>query len=326
MSSNEPIRVGTRRSALAKVQTDWVVERLSAAGLVCQIIEITSEGDQDQTKPLYEIESKGPGLFTKRLEQALIDREIDVAVHSLKDLPTVQPASLMVAAIPTREDARDVLVCHEEALDPKAPWGIREGACVGTSSLRREALLLSQAKLDVVSLRGNVPTRVRAVESGAVHAAVLALAGLRRLDLDIRKPLVVVELDERRFVSAPGQGALAIEVRTDLSPSVLKQISSLQDSVTAEETMWERYVLRQLEGGCTLPLGVRCYRRGGSWDLFVFLGLGDAAAGSSKKRWSEFHRRSWSGDKIQIVANEAVSYFLDVMKRHAASMGRPSRK
>lgn len=306
------LRVGTRKSALAKTQTHWVVAELSKRRLECEVVEIVSPGDRDRTKPLYEIESEGPGLFTKHLEQALIEDRIDLAVHSLKDLPTLQPPELKVWAVPTREDCADVVVCRKDFYEPHSPWGIRSGATVGTSSLRREALLLSNSRLQVRSIRGNVPTRVQLAEKGEVDAVVLAAAGLNRLGLKLADNLVLHPLDDTVFVSAPGQGALGIEGRSDLQPEWRAAVESLQDDETAEQVRWERHVLRQLEGGCTLPLGVRCRRVNQQWEIYVFLGVHDTIRQKTPgavRNWTGFHRHSWKGADASLLAAEAIQYF-----------------
>jgi hydroxymethylbilane synthase len=305
------IKVGTRRSALAKTQTQWVVGELKSRGIECEIREIVSEGDREKSKPLYEIESSGPGLFTKQLELALQSGEIDLAVHSLKDLPTLQPPDLKVWAVPMRELCHDVVVCSSKAWDPQSPWGLRPGSSVGTSSLRREALLLWRAQLNVRPVRGNVPTRVRAVESGELDAVVLAQAGLNRLQLKFPPGVVCHALDNTDFVSAPGQGALAIEGRTDLPVAWRQAVESLNHLSSAEAVKWERHILRELEGGCTLPLGVRCRNADSDWEIFVFLGVNSGS--DTARRWTGFHHRSWKGSDPGVLAQNAISHFRGVL-------------
>jgi hydroxymethylbilane synthase len=315
----DKLRVGTRRSALAKTQTRWVVQRLEEQGIECEIVEITSHGDQDRSQPLYEIEASGPGLFTKQLEQALLSREIDLAVHSLKDLPTLQPTELTVLAVPQREEASDVLICRRSHFDPNSPWGIRPGSRVGTSSLRREALLLSKANVRVASVRGNVPTRVQIVQKGELDAVVLADAGLNRLGLQLDPDLIRHSLGDTLFVSAPGQGALGIEGRQDLAPSLAKAVRSLQHEPTAAAVKWERHVLRELEGGCTLPLGVRCQQGPRGWQMHVFLGIAaDGIAPTDKgtqAAWLGFHQREYNGTDPAKLASEAIGHFAAILKR-----------
>jgi hydroxymethylbilane synthase len=280
-------RIGTRKSALAKVQSEGILRQLETQGLDCRLVEIVSRGDQDRTTPLYQFEPGSPGLFTKQLETALLDGTIDLAVHSLKDLPTQQPEGLEVAAVPRRVDPADCLLIAESRFAPDQALGLPRGARVGTSSLRREAQLLAdRPDLEIFPLRGNVPTRVQAAASGKLDAVVLAEAGLLRLELDlagVRK----LRLDPDRFVGAPGQGALALETRQDCPVELRQALERLHDAGAALETRVERAVLRELEGGCTLPLGVLC--RAGAQRLTLRAFLGVPGTGTPRS-WTGFHR------------------------------------
>jgi hydroxymethylbilane synthase len=302
-------RIGTRKSALAKVQSEGIRRRLEGLGLSCEIVEIMSRGDEDRTTPLYQLDPGSPGLFTKQLESKLLEGVIDLAVHSLKDLPTVQPAGLEVGGIPERADAGDCLVIAPARFDASAPLGLARGARVGTSSLRREAQLLAErSDLQIVPLRGNVPTRVAAAAGGKVDAVVLAEAGLHRLGLDL-SAVRKVPLGEERFVGAPGQGALALEVRSDCPDELRRALASLHDETAARETRIERRILRALEGGCTLPLGVRCRVRSEGLSLRAFLGV----TGVNGPRWNGFHHFDFSHAGEDTLVDETVRHFQTIL-------------
>ena len=203
------LRLGTRGSQLALWQAGWVRDRLAACGVTAEIVVIKTRGDAEVDRPLQQLEGKG--FFTKEIEEALLERRIDVAVHSLKDLPTRLPQGLALAAVPERADPRDVLVTRERGVTSLA--GLPPAARIGTSSLRRVAQLRHlRPDIEVLPLRGNVPTRVRTVTEGdgTLDAALLARAGLERLGL---AAVVAVTLDPLEIMPAPGQGALGLEVQ-----------------------------------------------------------------------------------------------------------------
>jgi hydroxymethylbilane synthase len=241
--------LGTRGSALARTQTDVVAALLAAAwpGLRCETKVIDTAGDRTQAsgEPLPEI--GGKGLFTEELERALRDGEIDVAVHSLKDLPTDDAEGVVIGAVAAREDPRDCLV----ARDAGSLVDLPDGATVGTSSLRRSAQLLAlRPDLEIRSIRGNVDTRVRKVANGEYDAAVLAAAGVRRLGLE---DAVTEWLAEDVMLPAPGQGALALQCRSD--DAVLDVVGAIDDGGTRVEVTAERAFLRALDAGCSAPVG-----------------------------------------------------------------------
>jgi hydroxymethylbilane synthase len=243
------VTLGTRGSALARAQTELVIALLAASrpGLACTTKVVATAGDRTQAsgEPLPEI--GGKGLFTEALERALLDGEIDLAVHSLKDLPTEDAKGVVVAAVTAREDVRDCLVAREGgSLAELAPRSV-----VGTSSLRRTAQLRAlRPDVEVQSIRGNVDTRVRKVADGEYDAAVLAAAGVRRLGLD---HVVTDWLSVETMIPAPGQGALAIQCRAD--DDVLRALlAKLDDHAARAETTAEREFLRALGGGCAAPV------------------------------------------------------------------------
>ena len=248
MADAVSLRVGTRSSRLALWQTDKVAARLHDAwpGLTVERVSFTTLGDRVTDVPLPQIGDKG--LFTRDLEDALRAGAIDLAVHSLKDLPTALPAGLALGAILERGDPRDALV----AAAPVTLDTLQAGARVGTSSLRRRAQLLARRPdLDVRDLRGNVPTRVDKVLAGELDAAVLALAGLTRLGLADR---VAHVLDADIMLPAPGQGALAVEIRAD-DERMAALVAPLDHRDTRLATTAERALLAELEGGCQVPIG-----------------------------------------------------------------------
>ncbi|NBT59305.1 hydroxymethylbilane synthase [bacterium] len=304
-------RLGTRKSELALKQSESIQKLLEKKGCLTELVLIESEGDTQTSKPLYEIEGDGPGLFTKRLEKALLERKVDLAVHSLKDLPTLQPPGLKVAATPKRESVSDCLVLLEDHFEASQYLGLKEKAVVGTSSLRRQAQLKAvRPDLEVISLRGNVPTRLNAVRSGKVDAVVLAEAGLNRLGTSLegfRKQTLPLD----RFVPAPGQGALAIEVREDCPKDLLEAIHTLNDAGAELATRIERRILRELEGGCTLPLGVLCQKDGKSLKVNAFLGVVAGGKGPQKGPvlWDSFHRFDILGTVEHTLVSQTVEYF-----------------
>jgi len=237
------MKLGTRGSQLAQWQAEWVRGRLAALGVKAEIVIIKTRGDAEVDRPLHELEGKG--FFTKEIEDALLARHIDVAVHSLKDLPTELPTGLALAAVPARHDPREALVGGARLGD------LPPGARVGTSSLRRVTQVrYLRPDLEVVSLRGNVPTRVRKVEShDGCDAALLALAGLERLSLGER----ATPVDPLEVMPAPGQGALGLEIRAD-DRKTRDTLKPLGDAASERAVQAERGLLAALGGGCQAPV------------------------------------------------------------------------
>lgn len=254
--------IGTRGSALARRQTALVIELLRAArpDLECEERQIVTSGDRTQQsgEPLPEI--GGKGLFTAELEQGLRDGELDLAVHSLKDLPTEDPEGVAVGAVCLREDVRDCLVSRAEVLLAELP----AGAVVGTSSLRRTAQLRAlRPDLELRSIRGNVDTRIRKVRDGEFDAAVLAAAGLRRLGLERE---VSEWLAPETMLPAPGQGALGVQCRSE-DEDVLELLKAIDDPEARAATTAERAFLRELGGGCAAPVAAYGRPNGGQVEL-----------------------------------------------------------
>ena len=247
------MKIGTRGSQLARWQADWVRDRIAAHGARAEIVVIQTRGDAEVDRPLHELEGKG--FFTKEIEDALLDGRIDVAVHSLKDLPTTLPTGLALGAIPTRHDPREALVNGRSLSE--LPAGTR----VGTSSLRRIAQVrFLRPDLEVVPLRGNVPTRVRKVEShDGLDAALLAIAGLERLGLGGRGAVI----DPLDVMPAPGQGALGVEIRAD-DKATRSALRPLHDDASAVAVTAERALLAALGGGCQAPVAAWVTREQGA--------------------------------------------------------------
>jgi len=235
--------LGTRGSALARAQSELVAAALRALGLGVHLAVIATRGDRDTSAPVRGL--GGIGFFTSELEQALLARRVDVAVHSLKDLPTRATAGLLVAAVPKRDDWRDALVSRH----PGGFRGLPPRARVGTASLRRRSLLLNaRPDLEIVDLRGNVDTRLERVAQGELDAVVVAAAGLVRLG---RADAIAERLE---FLPAPGQGALAVQAHADRD-DVVDALRALHDPRTDECVQAERALLAALEGGCSVPVG-----------------------------------------------------------------------
>jgi hydroxymethylbilane synthase len=246
------LTIGSRGSQLALWQARWVESRLSEHGIACRVEIIRTTGDKITDVPLAKVGVKG--LFTKEIEEALLSGQIDLAVHSLKDLPTELPAGLELAAIPEREDARDAMVGGRLA-------DLRGGARVGTSSLRRSAQLRRiRPDLNIESVRGNVDTRLRKLDEGQFEAIVMAAAGLKRLGWEDR---IAEILPPQIMCPAPGQGALAIETRSGESSA----FAVLEHAPTRAAINAERAVLASLGGGCQVPIGAYAWIEGPTLSL-----------------------------------------------------------
>jgi len=244
------VRIGTRKSKLAMWQTNFVAEKIKEnfPNLDVEIVKITTKGDKILDVPLAKI--GGKGLFVKEIEEALLNGDIDLAVHSLKDVPTYFPEGLGLGAITEREDPRDCLV----SIKYKSLKDLPKGAVIGTSSLRRKSQILkARPDLIVKDLRGNVDTRLRKLENGEYDAIILAYAGLKRLGLN-HKATYIFQPDE--LIPAVAQGFLGIEIRLndEKIKSIVDKLNHKESSIRAEA---ERSFLRKLEGGCQVPLG--CY-------------------------------------------------------------------
>lgn len=240
------LRLGTRASKLARWQADWVAGELTARGVAVEIVEIRTEGDARQSGPIEAIGSVG--VFTKAIQDALLDRRVDIAVHSLKDLPTTPVPGLIVAAVPARAPLRDALVSGvADSIDALPP-----GARVGTGSHRRRAQLLHRRPdLVIADLRGNVDTRLAKLDAGEHDAILLAEAGLTRLGLADR---IASRIPCEIMLPAPGQGALGIECRAG-DANAKAALAPLNDPPTHHAVLAERSALARVEGGCLAAFG-----------------------------------------------------------------------
>ena len=260
--SEKTLLIATRSSELALRQARQVQSALARSGIAAELKTYKTTGDKRLDEPLSAI--GGKGLFTKELEHDLAKGVVDCCVHSLKDLPTELPDRLTIAAVLSREDPRDVLIVNSVT----AATSISElprGSRVGTSSLRRRAQLMAlRSDVEVVALRGNVPTRIRKVDDGQVHAAILAAAGVHRLGVSEH---IACYLDAPEWLPAAGQGAIAVEIREDDAP-MRSLLAEIHDAETWLQVRAERAFLDALEGGCQVPIGALAQERDGILRLY----------------------------------------------------------
>lgn len=246
------IVIGSRGSDLALWQANHVRNQLERIGHTVEIKVIKTQGDIIQHLSFDKMEGKG--FFTKELESELLNKTIDLAVHSHKDLETVQPEGLKVAAVSEREAPNDILVVRKEAMT-ELKWSVKEGATVGTSSARRKSqLIANRPDLNIIDLRGNVPTRIQKLRDGQYDAILLAKAGVDRLEINLDEFHVEI-LPVNEFVPAPAQGVLGLQIRED-DQEMTEVLAQLNHPAIKERIDVERGVLNKMEGGCQLPLGV----------------------------------------------------------------------
>jgi hydroxymethylbilane synthase len=260
MANRKTLRLGTRGSDLARTQATTVADALRAAGHDIELMIIKTAGDRNQTQSFGAI---GPqGVFVREIETALVERRIELAVHSFKDLPTTSPEELMVGAVPPRVDPADLLLVRTDRLagSPRDWLPLAAGARVGTASARRRVWLAHfRPDLTIQPLRGNVPTRIRKLHEGELDAIVLAAAGLERLRdgsslAGALDAVTVLRLDPQRFVPAPAQGALAVQCRSD-DERVRAALAALDHAPRRAAVGAERDALRRAEGGCDVAFG-----------------------------------------------------------------------
>jgi len=260
------MKIGTRGSALALAQSEHVQSLLPGGAAAHLLVAIKTSGDLQPNASFARI--GGKGVFTKEIEEALLRGEIDLAVHSLKDLPTEERPGLAIGAMLPREDPRDVLVSRG-GVTLRALAG---GSLIGTSSLRRRSQLLAhRPDLRVQELRGNVPTRLRRVEEGRFEGVIVAASGLRRLKLIDRATELI---EEGVMLPAPGQGVVAIQIRAD-DRATAAAVAGLHHAATAAEATAERALLEGLGGGCLVPVGARGRASNGSLELCAYVGHPD---------------------------------------------------
>ena len=292
------IKIATRKSILALWQSEHIKARIEAQHKDVKVIleGMKTKGDVILDTPLAKI--GGKGLFTKELEDSMLKGETDIAVHSLKDVPVVFPEGLKLAAICSREDTRDAMISEKFAKFSELP----HGAKVGTTSLRRKMqLLIMRPDLEIISLRGNVQTRLRKLKEGEFDAIILAMAGINRLNIKAEVAhIYTFGFDE--MIPAMGQGALGIEARDE--KQILDETSFLNDENAVIETTIERDFVSVLEGGCQVPIGISARLQGDEISIDAIVGLPDG---------SEFIKDSLktSKDKFQSVGKELAHKFIE---------------
>lgn len=292
------IKIATRKSILALWQSEHIKARIEAQhkGVKVVLEGMKTKGDVILDTPLAKI--GGKGLFTKELEDSMLKGETDIAVHSLKDVPVVFPEGLKLAAICSREDTRDAMISEKFAKFSDLPHGAR----VGTTSLRRKMqLLIMRPDLEIISLRGNVQTRLRKLKEGEFDAIILAMAGINRLNLKAEVAhIYTFGFDE--MIPAMGQGALGVEARDE--KQILEQIDFLNDENAVIETTIERDFVSVLEGGCQVPIGISARLKGDEISIDAIVGLPDG---------SEFIKDSLktNKDKFQSVGKELAHKFIE---------------
>jgi hydroxymethylbilane synthase len=265
------IIIGTRGSELALWQAHFTQSLLDSLGVPNELKIITTKGDQIQHLSFDKIEGKG--FFTKEIEQALMDHEIDIAVHSHKDLETAPHPHLIIGAVSHRADPRDILITQKNCIEEQLNLQLQKNIRVGTSSIRRKTQLLNiRPDLTTVDIRGNVPTRIQKLRDGQCDALMLAAAGVTRLNIDLSEFHVQL-LDPTSFIPAPAQGVLGWQCRRE-DDEILSLLQQLNNQEVADAIHIERTLLQKLEGGCQLPLGVYCTREAEQWMVNLAFAVG----------------------------------------------------
>jgi hydroxymethylbilane synthase len=265
------IIIGTRGSELALWQAHFTQSLLDSLGVPNELKIITTKGDQIQHLSFDKIEGKG--FFTKEIEQALMDHEIDIAVHSHKDLETAPHPHLIIGAVSHRADPRDILITQKNCIEEQLNLQLKKNIRVGTSSIRRKTQLLNiRPDLTTVDIRGNVPTRIQKLRDGQCDALMLAAAGVARLNIDLSEFHVQL-LDPTSFIPAPAQGVLGWQCRRE-DDEIISLLQQLNNQEVADAIHIERTLLQKLEGGCQLPLGVYCTRQEEQWMVNLAFAVG----------------------------------------------------
>lgn len=263
---NKTIIIGSRGSDLALWQANHVKAQLEAIGVSSEIKIIKTQGDNFFNFSFSKLEGKG--FFTKELEEELLQGQIDMAVHSHKDLPTESPEGLTIAAVSEREDPKELLIILKDCVDLSMQFSVRYNGIVGTSSNRRKAQFKSlRPDIEFEELRGNVPSRIQKLRDGDFHAIILAKAGVERLKLDLSE-FHVEEIDPIEMVPAPAQGVLALQTRSN-DAELIEILQKLNNKEVAEAIAVERKVLNLFDGGCHMPLGVFCKKEDGKFEVWT---------------------------------------------------------
>lgn len=293
----EKVIIGSRGSDLALYQANFIKDILQNK-LDCEveIKVIVTSGDRIDHLSFDKMEGKG--FFTKEIEDELLNKNIDLAVHSLKDLMTTQPDGLKLGAVGFRVDRRELLLINKEAHTGEGVIPVKKGGVIGTSSPRRKCqIVYNNQHLEIKDLRGNVPTRIRKLREGLYDAIIIATAGVDRLELDI-SDLVAIRLDAEQFLPAPAQGILGLQIRSDdhRVETLLKQINDDND---AKAAALERGLLAKYDTGCSLPLGVYSKIDGNRYRIKAVLGV------ENEKGWAGLRQVDLSGDDIKQLVDQA---------------------
>lgn len=283
------ITIGTRGSELALWQAHFVKGQLEELGVEVTLNIIKTQGDKIQHLSFDKMEGKG--FFTKEIEAALLDKSVDLAIHSHKDLETNQPEGLMIAAVSHREDPSELLLIRKEAVDTSNEFNLKQKAIVGTSSARRKSQILAfRSDVEIKDLRGNVPTRINKLREGQYDAILLAKAGVTRLELDL-SDLHVEVLDPKTFIPAPAQGVLGYQIRKE-DKELFDLLQKVNDTEVQARLNIERKVLNLLNGGCQIPLGVYSEKINDSMHTWV------SHAESWDGELTRFHVENLSAEEI----------------------------
>ena len=291
--------IGTRGSQLALWQANFIKEYLiSNYNCETEIKIIKTTGDKIDDVSFDKLEGKG--FFTKELEEALSNKDIDLAVHSLKDLMTSQPDGLKLGAVGFRADRREMLLLNQRKFNGEGLIPVKPDSVIGTSSARRKCQIAYYApSLEIKDLRGNIPTRVKKLRDGLYDAIIIAVAGIDRLGLDL-SDLKIIKLDPDQFLPAPAQGVLGIQIR-DNDPDTENIIEQLNSGEVALETKLERGLLARFDSGCSLPLGVYSTISEGQLKLTAILGE------SKDDRWIGLKRAEASGNKAEDIVDRVYN-------------------
>jgi hydroxymethylbilane synthase len=292
------IVIGSRGSDLALWQANHVKSQLENLDCSVEIKIIVTQGDAIQDLSFDKLEGKG--FFTKEIEVALLNKSIDLAVHSHKDLETNPPAGLIIASVSEREDPADLMLIAKSAIDSSKEWNLKANAIVGTSSARRKSQVVRfRDDVEIKDLRGNVPTRIQKLRDGNYDAILLAKAGVDRLQIDLNEFEVVV-LNPKAFVPAPAQGVLALQIREE-DTTLFDVLQKMNHPEVQRRIAVERKVLNLMEGGCQLPLGVYCDEK----DIVYVSHSDDWTQGSV---WYEYDAEDLEGLAEYIVEDITVGF------------------
>lgn len=313
-----PIYIGSRGSELALWQANFIKKKLAEVGVTAEIKIIKTQGDKIQDMSLDKLEGKG--FFTKEIEEALLACEIDLAVHSHKDLPTEQPAGLSIAAVSYREDPSELVLVHKECYDEHLKFGFKKNAKVGTSSARRKSQLLAfREDVSLLDLRGNVPTRIQKLRDKNYDAIVIAAAGVERLQIDISE-FYSEKISPKEFIPAPAQGVLALQIR-EKDKHLLSILKKLNDPEVEQSIAVERKVLNLFNGGCRLPLGVYCEKHEDEEGQVIY-----NVWTSKADEWNSFPKQIYFQSKSNSGLAEKIVNKINWLKPSSVFITRDERK